>query len=154
MKKTLSILGGIFLLLIVVGGGFIGYMVYQGRGMDSSSKAYVEANVPPILSTWSEKGLLKRSSPLLLKVLDDHPKQLDLLFHKFSELGHLKSFGDVRGESKIMYNTKYGKVTTAYYQANAKFENGKALITVRLIRSPEGKWQFLLFNVKSPLFLQ
>lgn len=154
MKKVLSILGGIFLLLILVIASLFGYVAYQGRGLDASSKDYVANNVPIILSTWSKDELLKRSSPQLLHVLNGEQGQLDQLFRKFSGLGALLSFGDIKGEANILYSAQYGKKTTASYIADAKFQNGEAKIIVRLILSPEGKWQFLLFRINSPLFIQ
>jgi len=154
MKKFLSIVGGIFLVLVLVVAGFIGYAVYQGQGLDASSKAYVEANVPAIISAWSKEELLKRSSPQLLKVVNEKPEQVDQLFQKLSKLGAMRSFGDVKGDSNVSYTTQNGKVTTAYYIATAKFENGEGHVTARLIQSPAGQWQFLLFHVDSPLFLQ
>ena len=154
MKKLLSIAGAIFLLLILAGVGFIGYAVYRGQGLDASSKAYVETNIPTIISTWSKEELLKRASPQLLKVVSENPELLDQLFRKLSKLGAMRSFGDVKGDSNVSYTTQSGKVTTAAYVATAKYENGEARITARLIQSPAGDWQFLLLNVNSPLFLQ
>ncbi len=153
MKKFLSIVGGIFLLVVLVVAGFVGYAAYQGQGLDASSKAYVEANVPPIISTWSKDELLKRSSPQLLKIINKDPMQVDQLFNKLSKLGALRSFGDVKGESNVSYTTQNGKVITASYTATAKFENGDAHIAIRLIQV-SGQWQFLLLNINSPLFLQ
>lgn len=155
MKKFLSIVGGLFLVLVLAVAGFIGYAAYQGRGLDASSKAYVEANVPAIISTWSKDELLKRSSPQLLKIINEKPEQLDLLFQKLSKLGAMRSFNDIKGDSNVSYTTQDGKVTTAAYAATAKFENGEGRISVRLIQSPSsGQWQFLFFHVDSPLFLQ
>ena len=153
MKKFLSIVGGLFLVLALVVAGFIGYAAYQGRGLDVSSKAYVEANVPPIISTWSKNELLKRSSPQLLKIINEKPEQIDQLFQKLSKLGAMRSFGDVKGDSNVSYTTQNGKVITAAYVGTAKFENGEGKISVRLIQS-SGQWQILLFNVNSPIFLQ
>ena len=153
MKKFLSIVGGVSLVLALVVAGFIGFAAHQGRALDASSKAYVEANVPPIISTWSKEELLKRSSPQLLKVINENPEQLDQLFQKLSKLGAMRSFDEVKGDSNVSYTTRDGKVTTASYIATAKFENGEARIAVRLIQL-SGQWQFLLFNVNSPLFLQ
>lgn len=153
MKKFLSIVGGIFLVIVVVVAGLIGYAAYQGRGLDASSKAYVEANVPPIISTWSKDELLKRSSPQLLKVVNDNPGQLDQVFQKLTKLGAMRSFGDVKGDSNVSYTTQNGKVVSASYVATAKFEHGEGHITVRLIQS-SGQWQFLFFYVDSPIFLQ
>lgn len=155
MKKFLSIVGALFLVLLLAIGGIIGYAVYQGHGLDASSKAYIAANVPPIISTWSKDELLKRSSPQLLKVSNENPEQIDQLFKKFSKLGAMRSFGDIKGDSNVSYTTQNGKVTTAAYVATAKFENGEGSIKVRLIQSPSsGQWQFLSFYVDSPLFLQ
>ena len=153
MKKFLSIVGGIFLVIVVIVAGLIGYAAYQGRGLDASSKAYVEANVPPIISTWSKDELLKRSSPQLLKAVNDNPGQLDQLFHKLSKLGAMRSFGVVKGDSNVSYTTQNGKVVSASYVATAKFEHGEGRITARLIQS-SGQWQFLFFYVDSPIFLQ
>jgi hypothetical protein len=114
----------------------------------------VEANVPAIISTWSKDELLKRSSPQLLKVVNEKPEQLDLLFQKLSKLGAMRSFEDVRGDSNVSYTTQNGKVTTASYIATEKFEKGEGRITARLIQSSSGQWQFLLFHVESPLFLE
>ena len=153
MKKFLSTVGGIALIIVFVVAGFFGYAAYQGRGLDASSKAYVEANVPAIISTWSKNELLKRSSPQLLKIINEKPELLDQVFQKLSKLGVMRSFGDVKGEAAVSYSTQYGKVTMASYIGTAKFENGEGRITTRLIQS-SGQWQFLLFNVDSPLFLQ
>jgi hypothetical protein len=153
MKKALSIAGGISLLLVLALIGFIGYVLYQGRALDSSSKEYVEANVPPIISTWSKDELLKRSSPQLLKVLNEHPKALDQTFQGYSKLGSLRSFDNVKGDTLIKYVQGEGKTTTAAYTANGKFQNGEADINVRLILL-SGQWQFLDFHIHSPLLLQ
>jgi hypothetical protein len=82
LKRFLSIIGGLFLVLVLLAGGVFGYLAYQGRGLDASSKAYVEENIPAIISTWSKDALLKRSSPQLLKVIDEKPEQMDQLFQK------------------------------------------------------------------------
>ena len=154
MKKFLSIVGGLFLVLILIAAGLFSYAAYQGRGLDASSKAYVEENLPAIVSTWSKDELVKRSSPQLQKIIDEKPQQLDQLFQKLSKLGAMESFGEVKGGSNVMYNVQGGKFTTAAYVATAKFANGEGRISVRLIQSPSGQWQFLLLNVNSPVMLQ
>ncbi len=154
MKKILSIAGGFFFVLILVVASFFGYATYQGRGLDASSKAYVETNVPPIISTWSKDELLKRSSPQLIEIINENPEQLEQLFQKLAQLGALQTFGEVKGEATISITAQNGKVITASYMTTAKFENGEGQIAVRLIQSPSGQWQLLLFNVNSPIFLQ
>jgi hypothetical protein len=153
MKRLLTILGACFLVLVVVVIGFIGFAAYQGHVLDVSSKTYVQENVPPIVSRWSKNELLERSSPQLLKVVNDNPEQFDQLFSKLSSLGTMQSFGDVKGDSLISMTAQNGKVITANYIANAKFKNGDAQIYVQLIQMA-GKWQFLTFRVNSPKFLQ
>jgi hypothetical protein len=96
------------LVLVIVVAGFVGYAAYQGRGLDASSKAYVEENIPAIVSTWSKDELLKRSSPQLLKAINEKPGQLDQLFQKLSALGPMVSFGEVKGDSNVTYTTQNG----------------------------------------------
>jgi hypothetical protein len=154
LKRFLAIIGGLFLVLVVVGAGFVGYAAYQGQRLDASSKAYVEENIPAIISTWSKDELLKRSSPQLLKIINEKPEQLDQLFQRLSTLGPMLSFGEAKGDSNVSYTTQNGKVTTAAYVATAKFRNGEGRISARLMQSPGGQWQLLQFNVDAPLFLQ
>jgi hypothetical protein len=153
MKKFLSILGGVFLLIIVIAAVLVGVGVYQGNKLDKSSKAYVEANVRPVVSTWSKDELVKRASPKLLEIINRDPGQADLVLKKLSKLGSLQSLGEPKGESLVAYTAGTGKVITAAYRETARFENGNADISVRLIQT-DGQWQFLLFNVNSPLMLQ
>src|SRR5476649_2090265 len=101
MKKLLSIVGGICLVLILGVAAFIGYAAYQGRGLDASSKAYVDENVPTIISTWSKQELLTRASPQLLKVVNEKPEQLDQLFRMFSKLGAMRSYDGSKGDSNV-----------------------------------------------------
>ena len=153
MKKLLTILGGLFLLIVVVAAVFIGMGVYQGNKLDKSSKAYVEANAQPIVSTWSKDELVKRASPQLLEVLNKDPDQVDQLFKKLSRLGALVSLAEPKGQATMAYTNSTGKVVSAAYTETAQFQNGKADISIRLIQVG-GQWQVLLFNVNSPLMLQ
>lgn len=153
MKKVLVVLGSIFLVLVVAFAAFVGYAAYTGSGLDKSSKAYVDANLPPILSTWSKDELLKRSSSQLLKIINDKPEQLQQLFEKLSKLGALQHYDGSKGEANVFFDASKGKITTAAYVADATFEHGEAHIVVRLVQT-SGQWQILLFNVNSPLFLQ
>lgn len=153
MKKFLSIVGGIFLLIVFTAAGFIGYGAYLGNRLDASSRTYVEANVPAIVSTWSKVELQKRASPQLQEIINAHPAELERLFQKLSKLGALESLKDVKGESNVSYTPDRGKVITASYVATGKFEHGEAKIAMRLEQN-SGQWQFLLLNITSPLFLK
>lgn len=151
MKKFLAIVGGIALVAILLIGGFVGYSAYQGRALDASSKEYVDKNIPLIVSSWSKDELLKRASPQLLKIVAEKPDQIDHLFQGFAKLGAMWSYDGSKGDSNVSYTNRAGEVITAAYIADTTFENGGAQISVRLIQT-SGSWQFLLFNVNSPLF--
>lgn len=149
MSKVLAIVGGIVVVVLVLSAGLSGYAVYQGRGLDDSSRQYIEQNIPPILTTWSREELLKRGSPELLKVAADHPAQVEHFFQKLSTLGALQSFGEVNGGADVTYTEQRGKTITANYVATAKFANADAKVSVRLVRI-SGQWRILLFRVDSP----
>jgi len=151
--KILVIVGGSFLAFFLAIAAFAAYAAYEGRGLDASSRAFVQASVPAIVSNWSKDELLKRSSPELLKAAGEHPEQLDQLFQKLSKLGAMRNFDDVRGNSTVSYTIGKGRVVTAAYTGNAKFEHGRGYVIVRLIRQ-SGQWEFLLFQVDAPVFLQ
>jgi hypothetical protein len=148
MKTYLSIIGGLFIVTGLVIAYFIGDNPFQSQDLQASSKAYVEANVPAILSAESKDDLLKRSSPQLLKSANENPKLLDQQFQNLEKLGAMREFGDVKGYATNFTTNQDRIVITASYVATAKFENGEGYISVRLIQS-HGQWQFLLFNVDS-----
>jgi hypothetical protein len=151
LKKVLMWLGGAFLMLVVLVGALFGYFAYVGSSLDASSKAYVDESVPAIISTWSKGELLKRSAPQLRKVVNED--QLNQLFAKLSQLGKLQTYEGSKGDSNISLTTQAGRVITASYVANAKFDKGPAQVTIRLIQS-YGQWQILYFFVNSPIFVQ
>lgn len=152
MKKTLTVLGWIFLALLVLVGALAGYLSYIGPRLDASSKAYVDGQIPAIVSGWSGDELLKRAAPELRQVVTDK-KQLDQLFANLSRLGKLKHYDGSKGEANITLTLRQGRVVTASYVASAKFENGPAQIAVRLIRHGS-QWQLLYFNVRSPALMR
>jgi hypothetical protein len=151
VRKFLAIIGGVALIAALLIGGFVGYSAYQGRVLDTSSKEYVDKNIPLIISSWSKDELLKRASPQLLNVINEKPDQIDHLFQGFAKLGAMRSYDGSKGDSNVSYTNRDGKVITAAYISDAIFENGDAHISVRLIQT-SGSWKFLMFNVNSPLF--
>lgn len=153
MKRIFTVLGVVFVLIVVVAGAFIGYAAYSGTRLDHSSKAFVDTSLPAIAAVWSPDELLRRASPELKQVADAHPQQLRQLFKKFSALGRLEHYDGSKGESNMLYDATRGKRITAAYTANAVFEHPRAQFAVRLIRHA-GQWQYLNFKVSSPLFPQ
>ncbi|WP_266158251.1 hypothetical protein [Dyella silvatica] len=153
VKKFFQILGGIFLLLILIIAVMVGIVAYQGNRLDASSKTYVEANVKPVVATWSKDELLKRASPQLREILGKDPDQVDRLFAKLAKLGPLKSLSEPKGQSLVSVNTGSGKVVSASYTETGEFENGHADFNIRLVQI-EGQWRFFGFYVNSPIMLQ
>ena len=145
MKTILVVLGAIFLLLMVVGGAFIGYAAYTGTQLDASSKQYVDQNVPAIVSTWSPSTLIEQASPRLMEKTS--ADQINQLFSSLSgKLGKFASYDGSKGDSNINFDLSGKTDTTASYVANATFQNGKAEIKILLTRE-NGQWKILGFHV-------
>ena len=153
MNKSLVIGGVLFLVLLTLIGSVVGYFVYNGSGLDASSKAYVDENIPLIVSSWSKEELLKRSSPKLIELVNKNPNQLDQLFKKLSTLGAMTHYEGSKGQAYFFVNYPQGKSISAKYTANAKFEHGEAEIQVQMVQESD-QWQIINFHVNSPIFLQ
>jgi hypothetical protein len=145
MKKFFIVLGSIFLALIVFGAIGIAVVAVRGTALDKEGKAYADAAIPAIVTTWSEKELMDRASPELKQAgtLD----QLDRMFRWFSSLGRLQKCAPAQGQA-IMQT---GKMTTGQYTAKATFEKGEATIQLLLIKHGN-QWQIGGFHVDSPTF--
>jgi hypothetical protein len=146
MKGVLTVLGAIFLFLLVAGGAFFGYVAYTGTQMDASSKQYVDENVPAIVSTWSPTALIEQASPRLMEKTSTD--QINRLFSALAgKLGKFASYDGSKGDSNANFNLTTGKTeTTASYLATATFQNGKAEIKILLTRE-NGQWKILGFHV-------
>jgi hypothetical protein len=150
MKKFFAVLGIIFLIIIVLGAIGFGYIAYRGNALDKESKAYADAAISAIVTTWSEKELLDRASPELKQAVPQ--QQLDELFRRFAGLGHLQKCDPAQGQSMTSATTQAGIQVRAEYNADATFDKGKALIDIALIKHGD-QWQILGFFVKPPRVL-
>ncbi len=153
MKRFLVVLGGVFLALIVFGTIGLGVVLFTNGDLDGESKAYVEATVPPILSSWSVEKLKEASSAEMLNALANKPGLIEQVFEKLSTLGALKNFHDVVGEANVLVTPQDGKTVTANYTAKADFEGGAATVKIRLIQVNE-EWKLLYLNVNSDVLLK
>ena len=151
MKKILIILGSLFLIIIVAIGALIGFAAYNGTKLDSSSKEYIEINLPSIIAPWNALELDKRASLHFKMAVST--EQIDKLFQKLSELGKNKFIGEPEGSSLMSYTTEAGKQITAKYVIPCSFENGEADIQILLIME-EDQWLISGFHVDSPIFLK
>jgi hypothetical protein len=151
MRKALTILGGITLTVIILIAVLYFSAIIQKPGFDSSSKLYIENNIPPIFSRWSVVEIRKNSSPQLLKIINDNPDQFEEFIKSASKIGRLKKLGDMKGGAGIFYNIRNGETVTANYEVGAEFENGDAHITIGLIKI-SGEWKLVSFHLDSPFF--
>ena len=147
MKKFFLIFGAIFLAIIVLGAGGIAYVVVRGSALDKESKAYADAAIPAIVTTWSEKALLDRASPEFKKAVT--LDQIDRLFRWFRGLGGLQKCEPLEGNALMSATSQTGKRISAQYTAKATFERGEATLTLGLIKHGD-QWQILKFEVRSP----
>jgi hypothetical protein len=150
MKRILIALGVAFLALVVVVVAFIGHNAFTGSALDKESKAYVDAAVPAIISSWNEQELLKRASPEFQHATG--PGDVDRLFGWFRTLGQFQKYEGANGEATISVTPQTGRVISARYVAKAVFDKGEANIEVVLMKHGN-LWQIAGFKVYSPALM-
>lgn len=151
MKKTLTILGGIFVAVILVGVVMIAIAAVKGTALDKESREYLDEAIPAIVGKWDIKEIQKRASPEFNEAVK--PEDLEKLMRVFRRLGSLKSYNGAKGDSTISITSQHGKVISATYIARADFSNGPAEITMSLIKHGD-QWQLLGIHVDSEVFLE
>jgi len=147
MKKFFIILGSIFLAIILLGAIGIAFVALRGNALDKESKAYADAAIPAIITTWIEKELLDRASPEFKQAVKID--QLDRLFRWVSGVGQLQKCEPAQGQALMSATTQTGKMISAQYSAKATFQKGEALIKLGLIKHGN-EWGILNFHVDSP----
>jgi hypothetical protein len=148
MKKIIIVFGAVLLAIIVLLLAVIGITAISGSTLDKESKAYVDENLPLIISAWDEQELLNRASPEFMqntkmKALD---KDFAFLSRKF---GNMQSYQGSEGQSYVNYSimpSNIGRVTTAVYAAKVTFANGPAAIRLGLIKHGDA-WQITGFKI-------
>ena len=151
MKKVLMILGGIFLVVIVLGIGLFAFLAVKGSRLDKESKQYVDTAVPAIVTTWDKQALIDRASMEFINSVkgDD----LDKIITMFRKLGRFKEYKGCEGQAGISITPQQGKIVTAAYVAKAEFETGPADIQITLIKHGD-KWEILGFRINSKVFFE
>src|SRR5438552_1231216 len=99
MKKFFIVLGSIFLALIVLGAIGVVFVAARGNALDKESKAYADAAIPAIVTTWLDKALLERASPEF-----NQATSAVQVYHMFrsweSSLGRLQKCEPAQGQSR------------------------------------------------------
>jgi len=147
MKKFFIVLGSIFLALIVLGAIGIAFVAVRGNALDKESKAYADAAIPAIVTTWLDKALLDRASPEFNQATT--AVQVYQMFRSWeSSLGRLQKCEPAQGQSLMSVTTYGGKTISAQYTAKARFERGEATIRLVLVKHGD-QWQIVRFDVST-----
>jgi hypothetical protein len=144
VRRFLYILGALTLIIIVAAGIGLGVLFYNGHALDAESKAFVDRAVPAITATWSEQQLLDQATPELRASV--RPEELQAIFGRLSQLGHLVEYEGATGEATMTYATGVGGVVSASYVARARFQNGDATFRIVLMKR-DGRWMIHNFHV-------
>lgn len=151
MNKFLKILGGIFLVLLIVVGIAAAIFIPRAMSLNADAMKYISTNVPPIVQSWNSDELVKRAAPEL--ITPEARKAIPGLFVWFSSLGKLKKLdkpvGRIYTGAHLGTHT-YG--TWGEYAVHADFDGGPAQITIVLIRDG-ASWKIMGFHVNSPVLL-
>lgn len=150
MKKTIMILGYVFLALLVVIGLTIASVAILGKKLDKESKAFVDAALPAIVTDWDVTELQKRASPELNESVDYD--DVEEYFASLQQLGKFQEYKGSTGDSNITISLS-GYEITADYTASADFETGSVDMQISLIRH-NGQWQILDFKVSPQEFTE
>ena len=166
MKKFFAVLGGIFLIVILLGGIGFGLLAMRGNPveavsfwflasrnntLDKESKAYADAAIPAIFGAAGEREVLERESPEFKQTATQ--QQLDQTFQRISALGRLQKCEPAQGQSILSLATHTGQQVKAEYTAKVIFDKGEAAIDLSLIKHGD-QWQILGFFVQSPALQQ
>ena len=150
MKKTIMILGYVFLALLVVIAATIGSLAILGKKLDKESKVFVDAAVPAIVSEWDVTELQRRASPELDESVDYD--DVEEYFASLKQLGKFQEYKGSSGDSNITISLSVYEIT-ADYTASADFEAGSVELQISLIRHGS-QWQILDFKVSPEEFTQ
>src|SRR5260370_33081859 len=130
VKKFFIVLGAIFLTLILLRAIGIGIAAFKGAALDKESKAYVDAAVPVIISSWSTQELLNRASPEFNQVTktDD----VERFFQTLRLLEKRQKYQGSQGHSLISRILRTGTTIAATDLARAQFEGATPTISANV----------------------
>ena len=146
MKTLLSILGGVFLTVIVVAGVMIGFALYKGQQLNAESEAYVEATLPRVFSTPTLDNFVSFMAEQDKKQIN--PKgAADFFTMVVVNLGKFESCDAPTGGANASY-TPAGANITAQYVTHCRFS--KMSVTAKVgVRKLDGVWTLVNVHVDS-----
>ena len=151
MKKFFMMLAFWFLTIICVIVGSKLYVQHQGDEYSVSAVPYIKQVIPEV-SKWDPaitRGLM--AAEVLETIPDD---RFVRAMTWFSKLGALKSMEEpVFKKLHSEEETDIGVQTIIEYDINAKYENGDALISLKLL-DRDGTYEIYRFNLSSSLLAE
>ena len=148
MKKLLSILGFIFILLITV----IAYLAFAGIQLDKESASFANIIVPSIVTNWDMTALAQNGNSRFIETMNQSPDR-EKIISDYKSLGHMLSFNGCQGQAHVDVSSR-GKFTSAQYVCGAAFEKAPATINLVIFKDPVKGWQIIGFKVVSSYFLR
>jgi len=139
VKKYIKI--GIILLIVILCGA-----CKNLKDLDKQAKIYVDKALPKIISQWDSSELTNHGHPDLMKSITF--SQLEQQFFLFKKLGPLEEYQNSEGQIVLSKTSGGLKIISGDYVAKAKFENGSATISVRVINENK-EWSIISFQVYS-----
>ena len=123
MKKFLTFLGGVFLIIIILVIGLAIFMGVQLGPADEEAKAYARESIEAIATVWDADAVYERSSDTLKETLNQG-EVVKLMTQGARAVGDLEKLGEVTCSTNISTTTGDGKVITSECSASAEHQRG------------------------------
>lgn len=151
LKKFFILLSLWFVTIIsVIGGSFI-YDHYKTSEFDAAAAPYIKIIIPK-LSAWDPETTKGLMAPEVLSSIPE--ENIARAMTLFSRLGSLQSMDEAKfDEVHEVQEDGIGKQTLVEYNVDAKYENGDAVINLKLL-SRGGTFEIYRFNISSEILLK
>ncbi len=154
MRTCLIIIGvisSIFIVVIIILAALAFNAVKPMLAMEKNARQFVTTSITAVTRHWQLQPLLNRAYPgykaQLLK--NDFGERL---FIEYRKLGALKKLDPPIGVVFSGLSSQFGQKTTGQFTDTGTFKNGRATITVKLIKADK-TWQIYSFSIISNAFL-
>lgn len=154
MSKAKSFLIFFIIWILALVSAFFGYKFYtqhQADKYDAVAVPYIKTIIPEV-SKWNLESIKPLMAPEVLETIPDD--KFSAVMAWFSKLGEFKSMAEP--EFKKVYTegeTEIGKQMIVIYDVDAKYTNGDALITLKLL-DRGGSYELFHFNVSSSVLVE
>jgi hypothetical protein len=134
MKKILSVLGGIFLVILVVVLGFGGYAAVKSPKLYAESKAYVEATLPALLANFTSEKFASYMTPQEGATLNTSAFESVAFFQRQS-LGAFESCENIKSDRFLL--SVMNSEVRARHLVRCHFEKASVTVAVAVEKTGE-----------------